>query len=319
MGNNLKEIRKKIGSVHNTQKTTRAMKLVSTSKLKKADEMAKRSRQYASKIIEVISEIKARIVNMGIGSKGKYFEQTSEDTNTRTQIIDGTTNVTVDPQVKMVDIILVTADKGLCAGFNINTIKETNRLVAEFKRRNVKVRLRAVGKKAIAYYHFNEIELIDKAVGLSAVPNYELAASFVQKAVSDFLNGVTNRVILVHNGFKNMISQELKVQQLLPIPFTFNSKLEMQTKGGSTLEVEPEIKEEEILNQLATKYIDFSMYYSLLDSLAAEHSARMQAMDAATNNAEELVKSLTVAYNKARQAAITTELVEINTGVESMK
>ena len=151
-------------------------------------------------------------------------------------------------------------------------------------------------------------------MGLSATPNYAQAAEFINKAVNDYLQGMTSKIILVHNGFKNMISQEMKVSQLLPI-----NSIELSKECSSILEVEPNEQENEVLNQLANKYIEFSMYYALVDSLAAEHSARMQAMDAATNNAGELAKSLTVAYNKARQEAITTELVEINTGVESMK
>ena len=196
----------------------------------------------------------------------------------------------------------------------INTIKEVNRIILEHKAKNAKVRLRVIGKKAIEYFKFNEIEILDSAVGLSATPNYAQAAEFINKAVNDYLQGMTSKIILVHNGFKNMISQEMKVSQLLPI-----NSIELSKECSSVLEVEPNEQENEVLNQLANKYIEFSMYYALVDSLAAEHSARMQAMDAATNNAGELAKSLTVAYNKARQEAITTELVEINTGVESMK
>ncbi len=294
MGNNLKDIRKQISSVLNTQKTTRAMKLVSTSKLKKADEMARRSKTYANKIVEVLGEIKAKVASGENVQDNLYFAPVRE--------------------TGLVDIVLVTADKGLCGGFNINTIKEVNKIIAEHKAKNTKVRLRVIGKKAIEYYKFNEIEVLDSAVGLSATPNYAQAANFINKAVSDYLQGITSKIILVHNGFKNMISQEMKVSQLLPI-----HSVELPQECSSVLEVEPNEQENEILNQLANKYIEFSMYYALVDSLAAEHSARMQAMDAATNNAGELAKSLTVAYNKARQEAITTELVEINTGVESMK
>ncbi|MGD9596132.1 MAG: ATP synthase F1 subunit gamma, partial [Wolinella sp.] len=220
-----------------------------------------------------------------------------------------------DREVKMVDIVFVTADKGLCGGFNSTTIKEVTRLMAEYKSQNVKVRLRAIGKKGISFFGFNEVELLDKVSDLSAVPDYERAAEFINKATTDFINGVTDKVVLVHNGFKNMISQELKVQDLLPIKA---DAIEAKESLGM-MEVEPSEQEREILDQLAKKYIEFNMYYALIDSLAAEHSARMQAMDAASNNAGELVKSLTIAYNKARQEAITTELVEINTGVESMK
>lgn len=295
MGNNLKDIRKQISSVLNTQKTTRAMKLVSTSKLKKADEMARHSKMYAGKIVEVIAEIKARVANGENIQDNPYFAPENRE-------------------IGLIDIVLITADKGLCGGFNINTIKEVNRIIAEHKAKNMKVRLRVVGKKAIEYYKFNEIEVLDSVVGLSATPDYTQAADFINKAVSDYLQGITSKIILVHNGFKNMISQEMKVSQLLPI-----ESIEASQEQNSILEIEPGEQEKEVLNQLAKKYIEFSMYYALVDSLAAEHSARMQAMDAATNNAGELAKSLTVAYNKARQEAITTELVEINTGVESMK
>ncbi|EEQ62945.1 ATP synthase F1 subunit gamma [Helicobacter pullorum] len=295
MGNNLKDIRKQISSVLNTQKTTRAMKLVSTSKLKKADEMARHSKMYAGKIVEVIAEIKARVANGENIQDNPYFAPENKE-------------------IGLIDIVLITADKGLCGGFNINTIKEVNRIIAEHKAKNMKVRLRVVGKKAIEYYKFNEIEVLDSVVGLSATPDYTQAADFINKAVSDYLQGITSKIILVHNGFKNMISQEMKVSQLLPI-----ESIEASQEQNSILEIEPSEQEKEVLNQLAKKYIEFSMYYALVDSLAAEHSARMQAMDAATNNAGELAKSLTVAYNKARQEAITTELVEINTGVESMK
>ena len=295
MGNNLKDIRKQISSVLNTQKTTRAMKLVSTSKLKKADEMARHSKMYAGKIVEVIAEIKARVANGENIQDNPYFAPENKE-------------------IGLIDIVLITADKGLCGGFNINTIKEVNRIIAEHKAKNMKVRLRVVGKKAIEYYKFNEIEVLDSVVGLSATPDYTQAADFINKAVSDYLQGITSKIILVHNGFKNMISQEMKVSQLLPI-----ESIEASQEQNSILEIEPSEQEKEVLNQLAQKYIEFSMYYALVDSLAAEHSARMQAMDAATNNAGELAKSLTVAYNKARQEAITTELVEINTGVESMK
>lgn len=295
MGNNLKDIRKQISSVLNTQKTTRAMKLVSTSKLKKADEMARHSKMYAGKIVEVIAEIKARVANGENIQDNPYFAPENKE-------------------IGLIDIVLITADKGLCGGFNINTIKEVNRIITEHKAKNMKVRLRVVGKKAIEYYKFNEIEVLDSVVGLSATPDYTQAADFINKAVSDYLQGITSKIILVHNGFKNMISQEMKVSQLLPI-----ESIEASQEQNSILEIEPSEQEKEVLNQLAKKYIEFSMYYALVDSLAAEHSARMQAMDAATNNAGELAKSLTVAYNKARQEAITTELVEINTGVESMK
>ncbi len=295
---NLKDIKRKIKSVQNTQKTTRAMKLVSTSKLKKAEEAAKRSRVYAEKINEVMTEIRFKIEKYRIGGiESRYFAGDEAK------------------DVKMVDIVFVTADKGLCGGFNMTTIKAVQRLMDTFKKQDVKVRLRGIGKKGIQFFRFNDIELMDSAIDVSSAPTYEKAAEFITKATNDYVEGLTDKVILVHNGFKNMISQELKIRDLLPIDIsecTLGDSL-------SLMEIEPEEGESEVLEELAEKYIEFGMYFSLIDSLAAEHSARMQAMDSATNNAKDLVKSLSVQYNKARQEAITKELIEINTGIEAMK
>ncbi|PAF44215.1 ATP synthase F1 subunit gamma [Helicobacter sp. 11S02596-1] len=298
MGNNLKEIRKQIGSVKNTQKTTRAMKLVSTSKLKKAEEMAKRSKVFANKLNEVFNDILSKIKIRGLENiNSKYFLNLK------------------DRDIKKVDIIFVTADKGLCGGFNSMTIKEVIRLMNEYKSQGIKVRLRGIGKKGIAYFVFNEIEVLDKIADLSSFPDYDRAAAFAMKVVQDYLDGLTDEVLIVHNGFKNMISQELKVKNLLPLGIDTKT-LDV---NSSAVTIEPDDEEDLVLDELAKKYIEYNMYYALIDSLAAEHSSRMQAMDTATNNAGELVKSLTVSYNKARQEAITTELVEINAGVEAMK
>lgn len=179
------------------------------------------------------------------------------------------------------------------------------------------MRLRGIGKKGIAFFTFNDIEVLDKAINLSSMPTYEGAASFISNVVQDFLDGLTDEVIIVHNGFKNMISQQLESRALLPL--TINVNVEEAKQDNAILNIESEESEDAVLDQLAQKYIEYNMYYALIDSLAAEHSARVQAMDAATNNAGDLVRSLSISYNKARQESITTELVEINAGVESMK
>ena len=138
------------------------------------------------------------------------------------------------------------------------------------------------------------------------------------KAVDDYINGLTDKVIIVHNGFKNMLTQEIRVNEILPFCVDLNEISQAQNNNGEIL-IEPIDNEKSILEELAKQYINYNMFYALIDSLAAELSSRMQAMDTATKNASELVKELTVKLNKARQAAITTELVEINAGVEAMK
>ncbi len=294
---NLKDIRRKIKSVKNTQKTTRAMKLVSTAKLRRAEQVAKRSKEYALKINEVLSDIAYKINQFKIGGiQGRFFEK--NDTPSK------------------VDIIFITADKGLCGGFNVQTIKTVNALMKEYKDKNVKVRLRAVGRKGIEYYKFGGVDLLKQYEGVSSSPSYEKAQKIIQEAIDDFVKGATDKIIIVHNGYKNMITQEIKRVDLTPVEIAVDE--ELKKASTSMMEVEPE-DDESILDELIKKYFEYNMYYALIDSLAAEHSARMQAMDAATNNAKERVRQLTIQYNKARQESITTELIEIISGMEAMK
>ncbi len=293
----LKEIQRKIKSVKNTQKTTRAMKLVSSAKLKRTEELAKRSRVYSAKLTEMMDEIAQKINDLGAdASDNLFFRQ--------------------NPNPKKVDIIFVTADKGLCGGFNSQTIKRVNRLLKDFKENGVAVRLSGVGRKGIDYFKFNQVSMINEIVGLSSAPNFENAASFITEIVNSYVNGETEKIILVHNGYVNMISQEIREDQLLPVDVSRLPK--NATHAKSELDIEAE-DENALLAALTRKYIEFNMYYALIDSLAAEHAARMQAMDAATTNAKEMVKTLSIKYNKVRQEAITTELIEIISGVESMK
>ena len=293
---NLKEIKIKIGSVKNTQKTTKAMKLVSSAKLTRTRQLSEQARSYARKINEVLSDIAARVSKVqDEGNISRAFIQNNAP--------------------KTVDIVFVTADKGLCGGFNMATIKAVSKLIAELEAKGSKVRLRAAGRKGVDYFSFQGVALEQKISDLSSAPDYDRAAEFINSVVEDFQNEVTDKVILVYNGFLNMLSQEVRIRELLPISL---DKVEI-SDSDSMLNIEPEDDEDEVLNELTEKYIDFNMYYALIDSLAAEHSARMQAMEAATKNAKEKVNSLTVEYNKARQAAITTELIEIISGVEALK
>jgi len=288
----LKELKSKINSVKNTQKTTRAMKLVSTAKLKRAEEALLMSREYARKIDEVIKEISAKLASIKDSINLRAFAHIE------------------NPQ--KVDLIVVTADKGLCGGFNIQTIKATLAKIEELKEKKVKIRLKVIGKKAIEYFRFVGIEMYDEIIGLSSAPNYEKAAEVIEKSYEDFVNEEIDNIILIYNGYVNKLTQKVHVNELLPVEVDTEPKDEF-------LEVEPSDDYELILESLVKKYLDYTMYYTLLDSLAGEHSARMQAMDAATNNAQEMVKQLTLEYNKVRQENVTRELIEIVTAIEAMK
>ena len=293
---NLKDIQRQIKSVSNTQKTTRAMKLVSTAKLRRAEELAKRSRLYAQKMNQVIAEIAGRINCAKVGGiENRCFKKIENP--------------------KMVDIVFVTADKGLCGGFNIQTIKAVKKLIKEYKEQNVKVRLRGIGKKGVEFFKYNEVELFDSVIDLSSKPDKKRSDEFIRTSIMDYKDEKIDALHIVYNGYKNIITQELHVKKILPVD---TDEFKCEESHSSMLEVEAQ-NEEDMLDSLVNKYVDFNMYYALIDSVAAEHSARMQAMDTATNNAKDMVKSLNVKFNKARQAAITTELIEIISGVESMK
>jgi F-type H+-transporting ATPase subunit gamma len=292
---NLKEIKLKIGSVKNTQKTTKAMKLVSSAKLTRTRQLSEQARSYTIKINEVLSDIAARV------------SKVQDEGNISRAFIQNATP-------KTIDIVFVTADKGLCGGFNMATIKTVSKLIAEYEAKGTKVRLRAAGRKGVDFFSFQGVTLEQRVSDLSSAPEYDRAAEFIHAVVEDFKNEVTDKVIIVYNGFLNMLTQEIRVRDLLPISLDA-----VESKNtDSMLDIEPD-DDQEVLDELTGKYIDFNMYYALIDSLAAEHSARMQAMEAATKNAKEKVNSLTVEYNKARQAAITTELIEIISGVEALK
>ena len=286
---NLKDIKEQIKSVKNTEKTTKAMKLVSN--------VALQSSAYALKINEVLSEISAKIASFSDGkNESIFFDCTRE--------------------VKVVDLIFITSDKGLCGGFNIQSIKTIKSIINEYKEKKIKVRLRAVGKKGIEYFNFQGVEILEKYVGVSSNPSYEKAQKIINLAIEDFRNGKTDKVILIHNGYKNMISQEIRINDIVPIePPVAKTEL----IGDSAIEFEPNDGAMDLMEKLMVKYFEYGMYYALVDSLAAEHSARMNAMENATNNAKERVRSLNLAYNKARQSSITTELIEIISGVEAMK
>ena len=294
---NLKEIKRKISSVKGTQKTTRAMKLVSSAKLKRAEEIATRSKVYASKLTELLTEIAQKMQNADEDGIDNVFMNENKNP-------------------KKIDIVFVTSDKGLCGGFNHQTIKQANKLMEEYTDAGVEVRLSGVGKKGIAFFKYNQVEMLNQIDDLSSKPDYARSTELIDALVEDYVQGETDKIILIHNGYVNMIMQKIHVQQLLPVDVSELGLID--SVASSEMEIEPD-DDDTLLDALVQKYVEYTMFYALLDSLAAEHSARMQAMDAATNNAGDMVKKLSVKYNKARQESITTELIEIISGMESLK
>ncbi len=289
MALSMKDIKRKIASVKKTQQITKAMKMVAAAKLRKTQEAALQFRPYINRLEQVISS---------------SLESSSHMDHPLLLFKD----------VKNVDIIVLTSDRGLCGAFNHNVLKETETLIKnKFSNKNVNLTL--IGRFANNYFKFKGIKpkylytdiLKDKA-------DYTLAGEIMEKLIEDFVSDKTDEVYIVYNKFVNVLVQKVVVKKVMPV--SFGDTVPKDNTQESFL-FEPD--KSTVLDDLLPKYVKISLYDSMLESLAGEYAARMTAMDAATNNANEMIKNLTLEFNKARQAAITKELIEITTSIEAMK
>lgn len=288
----LREIRQRIGGVKNTQKITKAMKMVAAAKLRRATEAIVAARPYARKMQELLS------------------------------YLSGQVDVTVYPQfeareVHCVAIVIVTADRGLCGAFNSNIIKATvNHINTHYAEMNKsgKVKLICVGKKGYDFFSKREYEVVAKHVGVFNHMSFTTAKGIVAEIVDGFVKGEYDKVEVVSNEFKNAVQQKLTIGQFLPVIQEQSSNAPAQSTDYI---FEP--SSDEIVSALVPKHLNFQMWRVLLDSNAAEHGARMSAMENASTNARDIIKALQLKYNKARQASITKELLEIVAGAEALK
>ncbi len=289
MALSMKDIKRKIASVKKTQQITKAMKMVAAAKLRKTQEAALQFRPYINRLEQVISSL---------------TEYTSHLEHPLLRSRD----------VKTVDIIVLTSDRGLCGAFNHNVLKETEQLIeSNFAGKTINLTL--IGKFANNYFKFRGVEpkhtysdiLKDKA-------DYLDASNIMENAIKDFIEEKTDEIYIVYNKFINVLVQKVVVKKVLPISFGDTVPTE---QTYDKFEFEPD--KATVLNELLPKYAKISLYDSMLESLAGEYAARMTAMDAATSNAGEMIKNLTLEFNKARQASITRELIEITTSIEAMK
>ncbi len=291
---NLKEVRNRITSVSSTQQITSAMKMVSAAKLRRAQDAIVQMRPYAGKLKEILENLSASLDN----SDGIYSKQRD---------------------LKNVLIIVITSNRGLCGGFNANVIKASSRLIKS-QYGGAKVSVLAIGKKAADYFKKTEYgivgtdiprnlnEMFDNLIFSNVVP-------VAEKIMSLFAEGQFDRVELVYNQFKNAAVQITTVEQYLPVAAPVNDN----TKSTSLVKdyiFEP--NKEFIVADLIPRSLKVQLFKALLDSHAAEHGARMTSMHKATDNAGSLIKELKLTYNKARQAAITNEILEIVGGAEAL-
>ncbi len=287
---NLKEVRNRITSVNSTMQITSAMKMVSAAKLRKAQDAVTQMRPYSEKLQEILQGVSAGL-------------DTSENVYGR------------EDKGNSILIVAITSNRGLCGAFNAQIIKHVKHLIADYKDR--KVTILTFGKKAEEA--FRKTDYFIKGTLLPRHTNeifddltYDNAASAAHKIMGAFRAKQFDKVVLVYNSFKNAAVQEIKTEQFLPV-------VAPEQEGGSVSDYIFEPNKEGILTDLIPKSLKTQFFKALLDSVASEHGARMTAMHKATDNASEMLKNLKLTYNKARQAAITTEILEIVGGAEALK
>jgi F-type H+-transporting ATPase subunit gamma len=282
----LKIIRKRISSVKNTQKITRAMKMVAAAKLRRAQEAAEAARPYADKLTALLRNVASRVE----GAPHPLLQGREER--------------------RQIDLILVTADRGLCGGYNTNLIRKAETFINE--RGADVVRLTIVGRRGFDYFKKRPVNIADKHINLFRGPDSELARSLGEHMAREYAAGRSDGVYLLFNHFRSPLVQEPTVQQVLPI-----GRNESADRDHVDYLYEP--SEVELLDRLLRRYIIVLILNAFLEAVASEQGARMTAMDSATSNATEMIDHLTLQMNRARQAAITKELMEIISGAEALR
>lgn len=287
---NLKEIRAKVASIKSTQKITRAMQMVAASKMRRAQERMAQGRPYADNMRRVI----AHLVQANPEYKHRYM---------------------VDRPVKRVGYIVVSSDRGLAGGLNINLFKKVVQHVKAQQQQSIEVEFALIGQKAVSFFKNYGGKVLGATTQLGDAPSLEQLTDSVQVMLDAFDKGELDRIYLVSNGFVNAMTQQPKVEQLVPLaPAQAGDDLN-RTYGWDYI-YEPEA--EVLLNGLLVRYIESMVYQGVIENVACEQSARMVAMKAATDNAGQLIKDLQLIYNKLRQAAITQEISEIVGGAAAV-
>jgi F-type H+-transporting ATPase subunit gamma len=289
----LKDIRTRIDSTKNTQQITKAMKMVSAAKLRRAQHNIVNLRPYAQATMSVIADIAA------------------------THRVESPL-LTRSPDPRNVLLVVLTSDRGLCGAFNTNI----NRFAEEFYRENKgkydKIDFLIVGRKALEYFRKRGIEPVDSILNLAKDVSFALAAKVAGRLMEVYQTGQYDEIRLVYNEFKSAIQQEVCCETLLPIDIAAHATLTKGTAGfPPDMIFEP--GPPEMVESLIVKHFNVQVFRCMSESVAAEHGARMTSMENATKNAGEMINSLTLTYNKLRQASITTELIEITSGAEALK
>ncbi|HDO7913338.1 TPA: F0F1 ATP synthase subunit gamma [Legionella pneumophila] len=284
-----KEIRSKISSINKTRKITRAMEMVAASKMRKTQERMRASKPYANKIYEVIKHI-ARAAS-------EYRHPFMSER-----------------EIKRIGIIVVTTDRGLCGGLNSNLFRETIRTIRNWQEHGKEVDIAVIGRKGQAFFRRVGGNILGSIDHLGDTPSINDFIGVVKIMLDAYYNGTIDSLHIVYNEFINTMTQQPFVKQLLPLP---KSEEDKKTLGHHWDYIyEPEAKE--LLDEILERYIELQVYQAVVENIACEQAAKMIAMKSATDNAGDLIKEFQLAYNKARQAAITQELAEIVGGAAAL-
>lgn len=290
----LRDIKRRIKSVQSTQQITKAMKMVAAAKLRRAQENIINARPYAREIFNMFSHLVTEF--------------------------DLSTNAYLKcREVKNVAVVIVTADRGLCGAFNTNIIKEANRYINEqLTAKGLTAQLICVGNKGYDFFRKRDFNVEFGKTAFFSNLNFQAAVEISDHVISGYLNKNYDKVVIIYNEFKSIIQQKIIIEQFLPIPVRKNNKGKNNSEKNSTNYIfEPDQKY--IFDYLMPKHLKAQMWRILLESNAAELGAKMTAMDNATTNAKELIRTLQLKYNKERQAAITKEILEIVSGANALK
>ncbi|MGC6325415.1 F0F1 ATP synthase subunit gamma [Pasteurella multocida] len=285
-----KEIRTKIASVKSTQKITKAMEMVAASKMRKTQERMSSSRPYSETIRNVISHVSKSTISY----KHPFL---------------------VDREVKKVGMIVVSTDRGLCGGLNVNLFKTVLNEMKEWKEKDVSVQLSLIGSKSINFFQSLGIKILTQDSGIGDTPSVEQLIGSVNSMIDAYKKGEVDVVYLVYNKFINTMSQKPVLEKLIPLPELDNDELGERKQVWDYI-YEPDAKV--LLDNLLVRYLESQVYQAAVENLASEQAARMVAMKAATDNAGNLINELQLVYNKARQASITNELNEIVAGAAAI-
>lgn len=285
----LRDIKRRITAVKNTKQITKAMKMIATAKLRKSQSRMLKMRPYADKMNSVIASL-------------------SSERESQHPLI-------VPRQRKTVEIVVVTSDKGLCGAFNSNILKDAVNFISKHEKEGFNISISAIGKKASDYFKRRNIIMRKSWTGLSGEIVYSDINEISSDIIENYINEKIDEVFIIYNEFKTVMAQKVSIVKLLPMA-DIEASGEAEGLSASFI-YEP--SREEIFNQILPKNMEIQVYRAMLESQASEEAARMTAMGNATKNADEMIDKLTLQYNKARQASITKELMDIVGGVEALK